>query len=129
MWPKILFELLPHLTRLVPMADKYLTTRSASERAQEAALAALGTEVRGELSQMGEAHSGLQRQLQEQSAQLAETAVEVTRTRMGVEGLESRVGKMEEAIAGVKRLAVVGLVGVVGAVGLLVVVLVRLRAH
>ena len=38
----MLLELLPHFTRLLPMADKYLSTRSASEKAQEAALAATG---------------------------------------------------------------------------------------
>jgi len=37
----MLLELLPHFTRLLPMADKYLSTRTASEKAQEAALAAL----------------------------------------------------------------------------------------
>jgi len=129
MWPKILFELLPHLTRLVPMADRYLTTRTASEKAQEAALAALGAEVRGELGQMGEVHTGIQRQLQDQGAQLSELAVEVTRARMGVESMEARVAALERSAAAMRWLAVAALVGLAGAVGLLVAVLERLRAH
>lgn len=129
MWPKILFELLPHLTRLVPMADRYLTTRTASEKAQEAALAALGAEVRGELGQLGEVHTGIQRQLQDQGAQLSELAVEVTRARMGVENMEARVAGLERSAAAMRWLVVAALVGLAGAIGLLVAVLVRLRAH
>ena len=126
MWPKILFELLPHLTRLVPMADRYLTTRTASEKAQEAALAALGAEVRGEL---GEVHTGIQRQLQDQGAQLSELAVGVTRARMGVESMEARVAGLERSAAAMRWLAVAALVGLAGAIGLLLAVLERLRAH
>ena len=40
------------------MADKYLATRSASDKAQEAALAALAEDVRGELGKVTEAHAG-----------------------------------------------------------------------
>jgi chromosome segregation ATPase len=129
MWPKILFELLPHLTRLVPMADRYLTTRTASEKAQEAALAALGAEVRGELGQLGEVHTGIQRQLQDQGAQLSELAVGVTRARMGVESMEARVAGLERSAAAMRWLAVAALVGLAGAIGLLLAVLERLRAH
>jgi chromosome segregation ATPase len=129
MWPKILFELLPHLTRLVPLADRYLTTRTASEKAQEAALAALGAEVRGELGQLGEVHTGIQRQLQDQGAQLSELAVEVTRARMGVESMEARVAALERSAAAMRWLAVAALVGLAGAIGLLLAVLERLRAH
>jgi chromosome segregation ATPase len=129
MWPKILFELLPHLTRLVPMADKYLSTRTASERAQEAALAALGAEVRGELGQLGEVHTGLQRQLQDQGAQLSELAVEVTRARMGVESMEARVAGLERSTALAMRLMVVVVVLLALSLGLLGLVWVRLRAH
>jgi chromosome segregation ATPase len=129
MWPMLL-ELLPHFTRLLPMADKYLSTRSASEKAQEAALAALGAEVRGELGQLGEVlHTGIQRQLQDQGAQLTELAVEVTRARMGVESMEARVAGLERAAAAMRWLAVASLVGLAGVIGLLVAVLERLRAH
>ena len=36
MWPKLLmqlFELLPHISRLVPMADKYFSQKAAAEKA------------------------------------------------------------------------------------------------
>jgi chromosome segregation ATPase len=99
MWPKLLFELLPHFSRLMPMADKYLSTRSASEKAQEAALAALAGEVRGELGKVTEANAGVSRQLQQQGTQIAELGVDVARARMGVESVEARVGKLEKTAA------------------------------
>jgi hypothetical protein len=98
MWPKMLFDLLPHFARLLPMADKYLSTRTASEKAQEAALAALAVDMRAELGKGSDAQSGLVRHMQEQSVQIGELALDVTRMRMGVEGMESRVGKLEKSI-------------------------------
>jgi hypothetical protein len=88
MWPKViaqLFELLPHITRLVPMADKYLSSKTASEKANEAAMAAMAEGVRGDLGQVTKAHAGLYRQLQDQSAQIAEVLGEVKVARLSVE--------------------------------------------
>jgi predicted neutral ceramidase superfamily lipid hydrolase len=121
----MLFELLPHLARLMPMADKYLSTRSASDKAQEAALVALARDVRGEIARVGEAGEGVQRRLQEQSKQIAGVSVEVTRARLGVESAETRIARLEKTVAlGVKLLWVVlALVAMV--LALLVVLMVR----
>jgi septal ring factor EnvC (AmiA/AmiB activator) len=97
MWPKLLFDLLPHFARLMPMADKYLAGRSASDKAQEAALAAFAADLRGELGQSTQTQAGIQRQLQEQNTQLAAMSVEVTRTRMGMESAEARIAKLEKS--------------------------------
>jgi chromosome segregation ATPase len=78
---------------------------------------------------MGEVHTGIQRQLQDQGAQLSELAVEVTRARMGVESMEARVAALERSAAAMRWLAVAALVGLAGAIGLLLAVLERLRAH
>ncbi len=94
MWPKVLlqlFELLPHVSRLVPMADKYLSTKTASEKANEAAMAAMAEGVRGDLGQVTRAHAGLYRQLQEQSAQITEVSEELKRVRATSEQHDHRV--------------------------------------
>jgi hypothetical protein len=98
MWPKMLFELLPHFARLMPMADRFLTSRNANDGAQETALAAMTESVRGNLGQVTEMQTGVQRALIEQSAQIAEIAVEVTRARMGAESVEARMGTLERAV-------------------------------
>jgi hypothetical protein len=101
MWPKVLmqlFELLPHVTRLVPMADKYFSTKTASEKANEAAMTAMAEGVRGDLGQVTKAHAGLYRQLQEQSAQIAEVTEEVKRARLAIEQHEHRMVVLESTV-------------------------------
>src|SRR6202011_1358408 len=98
MWPKIvaqLFELLPHISRLVPMADRYFSQKAAAEKANEAALAAMAEGVRGDLGQVTKAHAGLYRQLQDQSAQIAEVAEEVKRARLSIDQHENRMLSLE----------------------------------
>src|SRR5258707_2892799 len=98
MWPKVftqLFELLPHITRLVPMADRYFSSKTASEKANEAAMAAMAEGVRGDLGQVTKAHAGLYRQLQDQSAQIAEVSEDVKRTRLSMEQHEHRMSTLE----------------------------------
>ena len=98
MWPKViaqLFELLPHISRLVPMADRYFSSKAAAEKANEAALAAMAEGVRGNLGQMTKAHAGLYRQLQDLSAQVAEVGDEVKRGRMLEEVQENRLAALE----------------------------------
>jgi chromosome segregation ATPase len=102
MWPKVLvqlFELLPHITRLVPMADRYLSSKTASEKATEAAMAAMAEGVRGDLGQVTKAHAGLYRQLQDQSAQIAEVGEEVKRARLSAEQHENRMVALESKVA------------------------------
>jgi predicted neutral ceramidase superfamily lipid hydrolase len=120
MWPKLLFDLLPHFARLMP--DKYFSNRSATDPAQETALARLAENVRG---QVIDANDGINRQLREQNTLIAEISVEVTRTRMGVESVEARVARLERTAGTTVKLlwTVVGLL-VVG-FALLVVLVVR----
>jgi exonuclease VII large subunit len=81
------------------MADKYLSSKTASEKATEAAMAAMAEGVRGDLGQVTRAHAGLYRQLQDQSAQIAEVGEEVKRTRLSVETHESRMVALESKVA------------------------------
>src|SRR6202045_4511900 len=101
MWPKIvaqLFELLPHISRLVPMADRYFSQKAATEKANEAALAAMAEGVRGDLGQVTKAHAGLYRQLQDQSAKIAEVSEEVKRARLSIEQHEHRMLTLESNV-------------------------------
>lgn len=102
MWPKViaqLFELLPHISRLVPMADKYFSTKTASEKATEAAMAAMAEGVRGDLGQVTKAHAGLYRQLQDQSAQIAEVSEEVKQACAAIDQRDQRIEAMELRVA------------------------------
>ncbi len=129
MWPKILLELLPHFTRLVPVADKYFSSRGDEDKAHTAALAALGEEVRGGLGRVDEVHAGLQQALKEQGEQIAEAGVEATRARMAVEAVEQRVAKLERRAKATLMVAEACFILLVAAVVMLIVVLVKLKAR
>jgi hypothetical protein len=94
MWPKViaqLFELLPHVSRLVPMADRFFSSKAAAEKANEAALAAMAEGVRGDLGQVTKAHAGLYRQLQDQSAQITLVAADVKQASVTLDQQDHRL--------------------------------------
>jgi len=124
MWPKVLaqlFELLPHLTRLVPMADKFLASRAATDRATEQAMLAMAEGVRGDLGQVTKAHAGLYQQLQEQSGQIAELSAEVKRMGAAAE----RVTALELRVASLARWIKVGVSLIVALLIAVIVLLAR----
>jgi hypothetical protein len=130
MWPKViaqLFELLPHITRLVPMADKYLSSKTASEKANEAAMAAMAEGVRGDLGQVTQSHAGLYRQLQDQSALVAEVAEEVKRARLSVEQHEHRMLTLEANVTSLGWWVKAGVSLLVVLVAVVIVLLLRGR--
>ena len=96
-----LFELLPHVTRLVPIADRYLSAKASNENANEAALAAMAEGVRGDLGQVTAAHAGLYRKLQEQGNQIADLTENIRTTRTAAEQSEKRIEALDRKIASI----------------------------
>src|ERR1700727_2506888 len=130
MWPKLLmqlFELLPHISRLVPMADKYFSQKAAAEKANEAALAAMAEGVRGDLGQVTKAHAGLYRQLQEVSAQVVEVGEDAKRTRLSIEQQGHRLENLESEVVWLSRWVKAGTILVV--ILLCVVIYLVTREH
>jgi hypothetical protein len=129
MWPKViaqLFELLPHLSRLVPMADKFLTSKAAAEKANETAMAAMAEGVRGDLGQVTKAHAGLYRQLQEQSAQIAGVAEEVKQAGLAMEQHAQQVEVLKLQVASLGWWVKAGVSLLVVLVAVVIVLLVQL---
>jgi DICT domain-containing protein len=129
MWPKViaqLFELLPHITRLVPMADKYFSSKTATEKATEAAMIAMADGVRGDLGQVTKAHAGLYRQLQEQSAQITQVSEEVKQARLSFEQHDHSLGVLEQRVASLGLWLKAGVSLLVVLVAVVIVLLVQL---
>jgi chromosome segregation ATPase len=128
MWPKVLaqlFELLPHIARMVPMADKYFASKTASEKANETALAAMAEGVRGDLGQVTKAHAGLYRQLQDQSAQITEVSEEIKRARLAIEQHEHRLETVERSVRSIGLWIKFGICTVIALLAVVVALLVR----
>jgi chromosome segregation ATPase len=109
------------------MADKYLSSKTASEKANEAAMAAMAEGVRGDLGQVTKAHAGLYRQLQEQSAQIAEVSEEVKRARLSTEQHEHRMLTLEANVTSLGWWIKAGVSLLVVLVVVIIVLLVRGR--
>ena len=128
MWPKLLmqlFELLPHISRLVPMADKYFSQKAAAEKANEAALAAMAEGVRGDLGQVTKAHAGLYRQLQDLSAQVAAVGETAEAARVSAAKQDDRVEALERQVAVIGVWVKVGVLVLVVMLGVVIWLLVR----
>jgi uncharacterized coiled-coil protein SlyX len=98
MWPRLiaqLVELLPHVTRLIPLADRYLTTRSAAEGgvdpSSHAALTQLTEALRSDLAAASEAQAQINSQL---SAQLATQATQMSRLSEQLEFVTGQVKRL-----------------------------------
>jgi len=129
MWPKViaqLFELLPHISRLLPMADKYFNSKAAAEKANEAAMAAMAEGVRGDLGQVTKAHVGLYRQLQEQSAQLTGVSEQVTATRTVIGQQADRVESLELKVASLGWWIKIGVSLLIVSAAVIIVLLVQI---
>jgi uncharacterized protein YpmB len=129
MWPKViaqLFELLPHISRLLPMADKYFNSKAAAEKANEAAMAAMAEGVRGDLGQVTKAHVGLYRQLQEQSAQITGVSEQVTATRVVIGQQADRVESLELKVASLGWWVKIGVSLLIVSAAVIIVLLVQI---
>lgn len=155
MWPKLLMqfapqlvELLPHVKRLLPMADQHLQTSAANEKAMAematelqgslgqvaAALGGMagvidgmGTAVQGSLGRVAQAHTDMATKLDAFVGQMGEVGTEAKRARRAAELAQTRVDTLEKQMAGMRTMLLAGL-GIV-AVLLLAVLVLLVRGH
>lgn len=104
MWPKMLLEFLPHLTRLIPTADNYFSSRRESDKAQAAALATLADEVNGGLAKAVEEQAAFRREFEQHNERTAQIGTDAARARIGVESLEARLTMAEKHLVTMSRL-------------------------
>jgi septal ring factor EnvC (AmiA/AmiB activator) len=99
MWPKAissLIELAPHITRLVPLADRFFQSKSADADASRSAMEQMAAGLRGDLGQVTASHAGLYRQLNDQSEKLSTIAADVHAARISTDSLEARLSHLEQ---------------------------------
>lgn len=100
------------------MADKFFQSKTAGEEANRRAMEAVAEGLRGDLGQVTSAHAGLYRQLNDQSAKLAEISAETRAAQAAAESVEARITNVERRL---DRIATLLLVVTVLIVGLLVI--------
>jgi len=128
MWPKLiaqLLELLPHVSRLVPVADKYFSSKSVSERAQEAAIAAVAENLRAGVDGLGGTQAALQEQLKVQAGELALLRENLKAIQIGLAVQENRLAAIEHGVRAVRLWVAAGVVLMVTMLGTLIVIAVH----
>lgn len=124
MWPKALVQLLelaPHVTRLVPVADRYLQSKAESRDASRRAMEELSEGLRGDLGQVADgmrgdlrqiaaAQAGIYHQLNEQTDMLAKIAADVRASKLANDEIETRMARIDTRVT---RLWVAFFAGVV----------------
>ena len=130
MWPKAisqLIELLPHVSRLLPMADRFLNAKTADAEASRSAMQQMAEGLRGDLGQVTASHAGLYRQLNEQSGKLSELSSDVSTVKRSVESLDPRLTRLEQQNSRLTLLLGLSLVLLAGVLVLAVILLLHHR--
>ncbi|HEY5056947.1 MAG TPA: hypothetical protein VII58_12360 [Acidobacteriaceae bacterium] len=98
MWPKALsqlIELAPHITRLLPMADRFFDSKTADVDASRTAMQQMAEGLRGDLGQVTAAHAGLYRQLNDQSEKLSAISSDLSSAKQSAVAMEARLANLE----------------------------------
>ena len=130
MWPKAisqLIELLPHVSRLLPMADRFLNAKTADAEASRSAMQQMAEGLRGDLGQVTASHAGLYRQLNEQSEKISELSSDVATVKRSVESLDPRLTRLEQQNSRLTLLLGLSLVLLAGLLVLAVILLLHHR--
>jgi septal ring factor EnvC (AmiA/AmiB activator) len=109
MWPKALaqlIELAPHITRLLPLADRFFQSKSAEAEASRTAMEQMADGLRGDLGQVTASHAGLYRQLNDQSEKLSTLSADLRSTKQLIESSDARMAELEKQIKGLHGLLV-----------------------
>jgi hypothetical protein len=130
MWPKALsqlIELAPHISRLLPMADRFFLAKSADADASRTAMEQMAQGLRGDLGQVTASHAGLYRQLNEQSEKLSTIAASVNSTQRSIDSLEPRLTHLEQQLSKLWLVLAIALLFLVAVCVLSVLILVHMH--
>ncbi len=102
MWPKLLVQylpylvdLLPHVRRVIPIADKLLTSSVANQKA----LADMSDDVKGSLGEVARAHIDLATRLDSFVAYVGEISLATKETAQETARIANQTAKATSAIA------------------------------
>jgi hypothetical protein len=105
MWPKALLQLIqlaPHVTRLVPVANRYLQTRTdggeSGRRAVDGLrgeLAQTAERMHGDLTRVSGAQAATAEQLTQQGKMLESIAADLDAARLAGNAIDARMARME----------------------------------
>ncbi len=108
MWPKAFaqfVELAPHISRLLPMADRFLQSKTATEDVGRRTMEAASAGLQAELGRIAAAQGGIAKQISAVSDGVAALGGEARAVKTVLGSLESRLGGAEARAAGAETRA------------------------
>jgi septal ring factor EnvC (AmiA/AmiB activator) len=140
MWPVLvqLLKLAPHMTRLAPVADRYLQTRAEGRDSERRAvehtvdglrgdLAQTAERMQGDLTQVNAAQAAMVQQLEEQSETLAGLASDMRATRLRSDEIEVGIKAMEARMARLWMILIAGIVVLAILAAVMIAMLLHMR--
>jgi hypothetical protein len=110
MWPKALIELVPHIVRLVPAANRFLQDKAGGDQASRQAVEALENSVHGDLSRITAAHTSMFRQLNDQSEKIDRLTSDLAASRLAIESSEGRMARLQRRSNALTKMMIASLV-------------------
>ena len=105
MWPKAfaqLIELAPHISRLLPVADRFLQSKNAADEGSRRALEAMAEGLRGDLAEFAGAQTTLGKQMDALSQKVATAGGDAQAARSAATGAASAAESVKEHLAGIE---------------------------
>ena len=130
MWPKAfaqLIELAPHISRLLPMADRFFQSKATGDEANRKAVEALGERLRADLNQVNVTHASLAEQISDLSAKLNRIGSDSETLKLSMNALDQRLAAMEKKQHRSDLLVAVVLVAVFAI--LILAIMIYVRGH
>lgn len=130
MWPKAfaqLVELAPHISRLLPMADRFFQNKSAAEDANRKAIETMGDRLRSDLHEINLAQTGLSDQLADLSRKVSTSTTDAQAFKTSADALDRRLTHIETRQSRLSSLLLFVLVLLVIVLALLVFIAARGR--
>lgn len=106
MWPKAfaqLLELLPHVSRVLPIADRFFQSKTANDEATRHSLDSLHHSV----AEMGAGHAGIYRQLNDLADKAADAATEAREARVAADAAQQHLARIEQRLDRIAMLLMV----------------------
>ena len=129
MWPVLvqLLKLAPHVTRLVPAADRYLQSRAENRNLQRLAMEEMAARLHGDMGQLAEAHAGIYDQVNQQSETLARIEADVRTMRLTSDEIEARMKGMEARMARLWMIFIAGMLVLAILAAVMIAMLLHIR--
>ena len=133
MWPKAFaqfVELAPHISRLLPMADRFFQNKNAGEESTRKAvetMEATSESLRADLGQFTTAHASLSRQIGELDRKLEDFTGDARAAKVAAESLDQRITRIEMMQSRLSMLCVTALVALMAAIVLLGLIYAHVR--